>query len=163
MLERGTAEIELNERMSRKDILAVSGFALSVVTGCSGMAKMANAAPESAGAPATAAKSADKARDALEAGKHVFDQLIFYDWSREESRYHVRAWRLIKHPSQFPLHDLRTDTYVATWQDGDVLRSVSGDAFRETWTQYDPELLERSALPKSQRRELGRVRSTSEQ
>jgi hypothetical protein len=98
-----------------------------------------------------------------EAGKHVFDQLIFYDWSREESRYHVRAWRLIKHPSQFPLHDLRTDTYVATWQDGEVLRSVSGDAFRETWTQYDPELLERSALPKSQRRELGRVRSTSEQ
>lgn len=98
-----------------------------------------------------------------EAGKHVFDQLIFYDWSGEESRYHVRAWRLIKHPSQFPLHDLRTDTYVATWQDGEVLRSVSGDAFRETWTQYDPELLERSALPKSQRRELGRVRSTSEQ
>jgi hypothetical protein len=98
-----------------------------------------------------------------EAGKHVFDQLIFYDWSGEESRYHVRAWRLIKHPSQFPHRDVRADAYVATWQDGDVLRSVRGEAFRETWTQYDPELLERAALPKSQRRELGRVRSTSEQ
>ncbi|WP_257543173.1 SPOR domain-containing protein [Sphingopyxis sp. DBS4] len=57
--------------MNRKLLknLAVSGFALSVVTGCSGMAKMANAAPESNRAPATAAKAADKARDALEAGK----------------------------------------------------------------------------------------------
>lgn len=57
----------MNRKLLRN--IAVSGFALSVVTGCSGMAKMANAAPESAGAPATAAKSADKARDALEAGK----------------------------------------------------------------------------------------------
>ncbi len=57
----------MNRKLLRN--LAVSGFALSVVTGCSGMAKMANAAPESNRAPATAAKAADKARDALEAGK----------------------------------------------------------------------------------------------
>jgi Flp pilus assembly protein TadD len=57
----------MNRKLLRN--LAVSSFALSVVTGCSGMAKMANAAPESNRAPATAAKAADKARDALEAGK----------------------------------------------------------------------------------------------
>ena len=57
----------MNRKLLRN--LAVSGFALSVVTGCSGMTKMANAAPESNRAPATAAKAADKARDALEAGK----------------------------------------------------------------------------------------------
>lgn len=57
----------MNRKLLRN--LAASGFALSVATGCSGMAKMANAAPESDKAPATAAKSADKARDALEAGK----------------------------------------------------------------------------------------------
>lgn len=96
-----------------------------------------------------------------EYGKHEFDQLIFYDWSADESRFHVRAWRLIKHESQVPYHDVRSDTYVATWQDGELLRNVRADALRETWTQYDPELLERAALPKNQRRELRRFRSAS--
>jgi hypothetical protein len=96
-----------------------------------------------------------------EYGKHVFDQLIFYDWSAEESRHHVRAWRLIKHDSQIPYRDWQKEQYVATWQDGDVLRTVQSDSIRETWTQYDPELLERAALPKSQRKELRRFRSDS--
>ncbi|WP_428682530.1 SPOR domain-containing protein [Sphingopyxis sp.] len=57
--------------MNRKLLknLAISGFVLTVATGCSGMSKMANAAPESAGGSSTASKSADKAREALEAGK----------------------------------------------------------------------------------------------
>ncbi|WP_428627066.1 SPOR domain-containing protein [Sphingopyxis sp.] len=49
--------------------LAVSGFILSVATGCSGMGAMANAPSRAAGTPAVAAKSADQARAALEAGK----------------------------------------------------------------------------------------------
>ena len=57
--------------MNRKVLmnLAVSGFVLSLATGCSGMSKMANAAPSNGPVPASAAKSADKAREALEAGK----------------------------------------------------------------------------------------------
>lgn len=57
--------------MKRKALvnLAVSGFILSVATGCSGMGKMADAAPSAGPAPAAAAKSAEMARDALEAGK----------------------------------------------------------------------------------------------
>ena len=57
--------------MNRKVLmnLAVSGFVLSVVTGCSGMGKMASAAPSNEPVPASASKAADKARDALEAGK----------------------------------------------------------------------------------------------
>ncbi len=49
--------------------LAVSGFVLSVATGCSGMGQMANAPSRAGGQPAVAAKSADQARAALEAGK----------------------------------------------------------------------------------------------
>src|SRR3990167_4671411 len=49
--------------------LAVSGFVLGVATGCSGMGKMADAPSRAAGKPAVAAKSADQARVALEAGK----------------------------------------------------------------------------------------------
>ncbi|MBU0824800.1 MAG: SPOR domain-containing protein [Alphaproteobacteria bacterium] len=57
--------------MNRKMLmnLAVSGFVLSVATGCSGMGAMADAPSRAAGKPAVAAKSADQARAALEAGK----------------------------------------------------------------------------------------------
>ena len=57
--------------MNRKMLmnLAVSGFVLSVATGCSGMGAMADAPSRAAGKPEVAAKSADKARTALEAGK----------------------------------------------------------------------------------------------
>ncbi len=57
--------------MNRKMLmnLAVSGFVLSVATGCSGMGAMAEAPSRAAGKPAVAAKSATQARAALEAGK----------------------------------------------------------------------------------------------
>lgn len=93
-----------------------------------------------------------------EYGKHVFDQLIFYDWCGDECRFHVRAWRLLKRDDQRPVHDWRRGEFVATWIDDGLLRTVRAAMIRETWTQYDPELLERAVLPKSQRRELRRVR-----
>ena len=91
-------------------------------------------------------------------GKHIFDQLIFYDWSGEESRFQVRAWRLIKSPSQMPQRNWKSGEYESVWHDGDVLRKIYAASFRETWTQYDPELVERSSLPREQRRELHRPR-----
>ena len=92
-----------------------------------------------------------------EAGKHVFDQVIFYDWSPRHNRYHVRAWRLLKHPTQIPRRDWARDCYIAVWYDGIVMRRVVAQAVRESWTQYDPELVERSFLPKEQRRELSKL------
>jgi hypothetical protein len=84
-------------------------------------------------------------------GKRVFDQVIFYDWRATESRYHVRAWRLFKSDSQRPRLDWEGRVWVAAWSDGERLREVRAAAFRETWTQYDPELVERDALPKDRR------------
>ena len=57
----------MNRKMLKN--LAVSGFVLGVATGCSGMGKMADAPSRAAGTPIVAAKSADQARVALEAGK----------------------------------------------------------------------------------------------
>lgn len=48
--------------------------------------------------------------------------------------------------------------YSATWHDGELLRVIEAASFRETWTQYDPELVERDYLPKERRRELVKVR-----
>lgn len=57
----------MNRKMLMK--LAVSGFVLGTVTGCSGMGMAAKAPSNAAGAPATAEKSADRARDAMENGQ----------------------------------------------------------------------------------------------
>lgn len=87
-------------------------------------------------------------------GRLVFDQLLFYDWSHDDGRYQLRAWRMVKNNSQLPQRNWQSGGYVATWQDGDVLRKISAASTRESWTQYDPELTEREFLPKEKRREL---------
>jgi hypothetical protein len=45
---------------------------------------------------------------------------------------------------------------VATWMDGDTPREVRSRTVRETFTTYDPELVEREHLPKEGRCELSR-------
>jgi hypothetical protein len=86
-------------------------------------------------------------------GRLVFDQIIFYEWSRDETRFHVRAWRLIKSQSQIPRRVVRGG-FSAIWHDGDVLRDISTPAVAETWTQYDPEIMERAFLPQDKRNGL---------
>ena len=93
-----------------------------------------------------------------EHGRLVFDQVIFYDWSSADGRYNVRAWRLVKNPAQLPQRDWATGGYSAMWQDGEQLRHVQSRSIRETWTQYDPELVEREYLPKERRKELRTVK-----
>lgn len=88
-----------------------------------------------------------------EQGRLVFDQVIFWDWDHDCCRHQVVAWRLVKHPSLMPYRDWRGGWSV-TFVDGETLRDVSAPAFRETWTQHDPELEERQTLPKEKRREL---------
>lgn len=89
-----------------------------------------------------------------EHGRLVFDQVIFWDWSEDAGRYDVRAWRLVKHPAQVPQRNWRDGGYLAMWQDGEHVRRVDAAAIRETWTQHDPELLEREYLPADKRRPL---------
>lgn len=93
-----------------------------------------------------------------EHGRLVFDQVIFFDWASSESRYNVRAWRLVRSPSQLPHRDWAGGGYSATWQDGEQSRHIRSKSIRETWTQYDPELVEREFLPKEKRKELRTVR-----
>jgi hypothetical protein len=86
----------------------------------------------------------------------VFDQVIFYEWSPAKSRHQVQAWRLLKSPRQYPRRDYRVGDYVTRWTDGETDREVRAATIRETWTQHDPELLERAELAKEKRKELGK-------
>jgi hypothetical protein len=94
-----------------------------------------------------------------ERGQHLLDQLIFYDWSRHQARYEVRTWRKLTSPSQIPLRSWRDQRYHIRWYDGPAQRHVLATSFRETWTQYDPELEAREQLPVDRRKPL-RIPST---
>lgn len=94
-------------------------------------------------------------------GRHVFDQVIFYEWSLQHRRYHVRAWRLIKSPSQLPTRHWNPAGYRCTWHDDGVLREVWSSAFRETWSQEDPERTNRKILPEDERNGLKQARTSS--
>lgn len=91
-----------------------------------------------------------------EKGKLVFDQVIYYDWSPQQGRYMVRDWKLLKVPGQDPIQQDEDGDYVAAWYDGEWLRVVRSPLVHESWTQYDPELVEREFLPKEDRAELSR-------
>lgn len=83
-----------------------------------------------------------------EHGRHVFDQLIFYDWNPHQHRYDIRDWRLVKSTNQHPIHNR------VIWHDGQTMWQITAERTFTTWTQHDPELCERSILHKDQRREL---------
>ncbi len=85
-----------------------------------------------------------------EQGRLLLDQVIFYDWSTQHRRYNVRAWKLVKSQSQLPTRN-RAGAFVATWHDDRTLRQVVATSMVESWTQFDPELMERQFLPKDKR------------
>lgn len=91
-------------------------------------------------------------------GKHVFDQLIWYDFDPAQNRYQVRDWRLVREPEHAPVWDESRGCYRAVFMDGKTLRDVRACIYRETWTQYDPEIYEREYLPKDCRRGLAPLR-----
>lgn len=77
-------------------------------------------------------------------GEHVFDQVIWSDWCGDH--WEVRDWRLSK--------NIDVQAKACTWWDNGILRKVTADQFRESWTQYDVELEQRQEIPKEDRRGL---------
>ncbi len=88
-----------------------------------------------------------------EQGRLLLDQVIFYDWSPQHRRYNVRAWKLIKSQAQLPTKN-RSGQFVATWHDDRTLRQIVAKSMVESWTQFDPELVERQFLSKDKRANL---------
>jgi hypothetical protein len=82
-------------------------------------------------------------------GDHVFDQLIFYDWSNQRKRFDVREWRLVKDESMVPRRC--REGWRVVFYDGGIPREVVAKSMQETFTSYDPETLERDALAIDQR------------
>ena len=93
-------------------------------------------------------------------GRPILDQVIFYQWSHVDARYQVIAWRLLRRPGQIPQRDWKRKVYVSRWFDEGILRNVTAEQYRETWTSYDPEMAERAIYPIEYRRQLATKAST---
>ncbi len=91
-----------------------------------------------------------------ERGRHVFDQLIFYDWNEKAGRHEIRAWRMRKSNAMNPVYDEPNREYVMTWFDSQSFcwRRVYANSYRRSHTIGDPELEERKTRPTEQRRDL---------
>ncbi len=88
----------------------------------------------------------------------VMDQVIFYQWCPLQSRYRVRDWRPLKSFTQVPVKDFRTGKYTTIWKDGRNYRCITAHQYRETWTAYDPELIDSMQAPKQYRKTLTKPR-----
>lgn len=89
-----------------------------------------------------------------EQGRKTFDQVIWWDWNAPTETYRVRAWRLVKDGKPWAERDWENGGWVCTWMDGDKLRCVRARSLMRTFTQYDPELIDRDWHPKENRKEL---------
>lgn len=87
-------------------------------------------------------------------GREIFRQVLFYDWSESHRRYVVRAWRLVKDESLLPRRRWNPAVYECLWHDDGLLRRITAPAFRETWSQQDPERVNRQLLAEDAREPL---------
>jgi hypothetical protein len=78
-------------------------------------------------------------------GREVFVQHIAYDWHTRHGCHHVAAWALCKSEAR---HDFTRGEWVVSFKD----REFRAPVYRESWTQRDPELVDREAWPVNQRR-----------
>jgi hypothetical protein len=92
-----------------------------------------------------------------EAAVHQYDQIIVWHWYGDD--YHVRDWAILKDGAT-----CQPDGNGGAWAlfpDRRFFRprlhSVSARAYCETWTCFDPEAIDREALPESKRVLLGGV------
>lgn len=74
--------------------------------------------------------------------RHVFDQVIFYEWAPDDAKYHVRAWIISDDDSNAgrrPQKQYSNGLYVVRWADSGINRVVTATHYRRSWSQIDPE------------------------
>ncbi len=92
-------------------------------------------------------------------GRHVYDQVIFYEWAPDQKEFHVRAWCLVdpkECPNCQPWSSQDGEQWHVRWYDKDhrLVRQLDADHFRETWTQIDPERANKKKLDEKLRTAL---------
>ena len=80
-------------------------------------------------------------------GTETFTQMIYWRWKRD-NRLHAEAWRRVE--TDHRVNRVR-GTYTDTWTRDGKIYKVRSRGFRERWSDYDPELLDRKEWPECRR------------
>ncbi len=98
-------------------------------------------------------------------GKLIFTQLIYYDWNPVLGNHIIQGWRMLPRladpqgsfirAGMLPKYHAANKEYISIWNDRQSawsLRKVVAYSYRETHTQFDPELEGRVLSPVPKRR-----------
>jgi hypothetical protein len=80
-------------------------------------------------------------------GVITFSQLIYWRWE-SDGKLHAAAWRRVD--ENYYVRQVGTK-HRDEWFAGGVTYRVIGRAYRERWSQYDPEIEDRKEWPQSRR------------
>lgn len=83
-------------------------------------------------------------------GVRNLSQLIWWDWHMGRQEYGVVAWMMAKHDNHRPTRH-RNGWRTIYWT-GQGMFVITAASRRITWTQYDPEILDRAKTPREGRR-----------
>jgi len=77
-------------------------------------------------------------------GRLIYDQVVFWEINPTNKRFQVRAWCLVDDREDLdrrPIKNESTGRWSVVWRDGDkrVMRHITSQQYRESWTQTDPE------------------------
>lgn len=89
-----------------------------------------------------------------------FDQVIFWNWMPDYRRFRVEAWVMLDRNTPSHTSAIRKNgpRYVfERLETGGLLRRVEAKLFRETWTTYDPERLDKELFPENLRTGLSHI------
>ena len=80
-----------------------------------------------------------------------FHQLIYWRWHVSDRKFHVAHWRMVDEQHYVARHGLGfRDCYQMP--DFGMRYTVDANSYRETWTQYDRELLDHAEWPVDRRK-----------
>ena len=80
-------------------------------------------------------------------GVLVFTQVIYWRWEAD-NRLHAAAWRRVEAKHRV---NRVNGIYTDTWTHEGKLYKVRSRGFRERWSDFDPELLDRKEWPECRR------------
>lgn len=79
-------------------------------------------------------------------GREVFVQHLAWDWHARHGCHHIATWALCK--QEQARHCYTSGDWIVCMKE----RQFRAPVYRETWTQHDPELLDRERWPVANRR-----------
>lgn len=85
------------------------------------------------------------------------DQIVFWDFSPGQPHCVVRAWRSLKDAQSQSPYRVHRNLYRACWhdaRDSNAMRVVTAGSFVETFTDYDPEIVNGEAFDRNCRKDL---------